>query len=96
MKVTDIKIAKRANIDENSHVVADVTVVLGDCLLLRGLKIMRAVNGLYVNYPTDPRRDFFVYITPITRELHDHIEYAVLERYHLGELDPMDAGSQGR
>lgn len=96
MELTDIKIAKRATVDENSHVVADVTVVLDGCLLLRGLKIMRAVNGLYVNYPTDPRRDFYAYITPITRELRDRIEYAVLERYQLGELDPMDAGYQGR
>lgn len=96
MKVTDIKIAKRDNASADSHVVADVTVVMDGCLILRGLKIMDAENGLFIGYPTDPDRSFSTYIVPITRELREHIENSILERYQLGELDPMDAGRPGK
>ena len=66
------------------HVKGIATVVLNDQLVLRGLRIMDGENGLFVGYPLDP---FFkgeeirsIYI-PQTRQLREHIENCVLEKY---------------
>lgn len=50
---------------------------------LRGLRIMDSENGLYVGYPTDPfcREDFQHMVLPMTRQLREHIECVVLEKY---------------
>lgn len=59
-------------------------VVLNDQLTIRGLRIMDGVNGRFVAYPTDPfykGDDLRSIVFPITRELREHIETAVLEKY---------------
>lgn len=60
------------------------TVVLNDQLQIRGLRVMEGENGLYVGYPNDPfykGEDFCSVCTPITRQLREHIENCVLEKY---------------
>lgn len=60
------------------------TVVLNDQFLVRGLRIMDGENGLYVGYPNDPfykGEDFRTITQPITRQLREHIENVVLEKY---------------
>lgn len=65
------------------HTVGLATVVLNDQLILRELRIVAGVNGLFVAYPVvnpneeDLRTQFF----PITRQLREHIENCVLEKY---------------
>ena len=65
------------------HTVGLATVVLNDQLVLRELRIVDGVNGLFVAYPVvnsmeeDLRTQFF----PITRQLREHIENCVLEKY---------------
>ena len=59
-------------------------VVLNDQLTIRGLRIMDGENGRFVAYPTDPfykGEDFRAIAFPITRELREHIENCVLEKY---------------
>ena len=59
-------------------------VVLNDQLTIRGLRIMDGENGRFVAYPTDPfykGEDFRSIAFPITRELREHIENCVLEKY---------------
>lgn len=60
-------------------------IVLNDQFIVRGLRIMEGENGLYVAYPVDP---FFCpceesrsICNPITRQLREHIENTVLEKY---------------
>ena len=68
------------------------TVVLNDQLQLRGLRIMDGDNGLYVGYPNDPfykGEDCRSIYFPITRQLREHIENCVLEKFK-AELDPRD------
>lgn len=60
------------------------TVVLNDQLLVRGLRIMDGENGLFVGYPNDPfykGEDYMFICQPITRQLREHIENCVLEKY---------------
>lgn len=66
------------------------SVVLNDQVVIRGLRIVAGENGLYVGYPNDP---FFKgeecrsVVFPLTRQLREHIENCVLEKYH-AEVDP--------
>ena len=68
------------------------TVILNDQLLVRGLRIMEGENGLFVGYPNDPfykGEDFRSICFPITRQLREHIENCVLEKYQ-ASLDPVE------
>ena len=60
------------------------TIVLNDQIQIRGLRVMDGENGLYVGYPLDPfykGEDYRSVCLPITRQLREHIENCVLEKY---------------
>lgn len=66
------------------HMKGLAQVVLNDALTIRGLRIMEGENGLFVGYPLDPfykGEDFRSIVFPMTRELREHIEHCVLEKY---------------
>ena len=68
------------------------SIVLNDQFQVRGLRIMEGVNGLYVAYPSDPfykGEDIHSVCFPMTRQLREHIENCVLEKYQ-ASLDPVD------
>ena len=59
-------------------------IVLNDQIQIRGLRVMDGECGLYVVYPCDPFSkgdDFRTIVQPITRQLREHIENCVLEKY---------------
>lgn len=66
------------------HIKGLAQVVLNDQFVIRGLRIMEGLNGLFVSYPIDP---FYKgdglrsIVNPITRQLREHIENCVLEKY---------------
>lgn len=63
---------------------AMATVVLNDQLIVRGLRVMDGCNGLFVGYPPDPffkGEDFRSLVVPMTRQVREHIENCVLEKY---------------
>lgn len=63
---------------------AEASVVLNDQLQIRGLRVVNGSNGLFVSYPCDPffKGEETRYVcTPITRQLREHIENCVLEKY---------------
>lgn len=66
------------------HIKGLASVVLNDALTIRGLRIMDGENGLFVGYPLDPfykGDDIRSIVFPITRQLREHIENCVLEKY---------------
>ena len=59
-------------------------IVLNDQFIVRGLRIMDGENGLYISYPIDPffkGEDFKYIASPVTRQLREHIENCILEKY---------------
>lgn len=63
---------------------AMASVVLNDQLQIRGLRVIDGINGLFVGYPCDPffKGEESLYVcAPITRQLREHIENCVLEKY---------------
>ena len=66
------------------HLRGMAQIVLNDQLVIRALRVMEGVNGLYVAYPIDAfykGEDFRNICNPITRALREHIENVVLEKY---------------
>ena len=66
------------------HLKGLAQIVLNDQLVIRGLRIMEGVMGLFVAYPVDPfynGDDLRNILNPITRQLREHIENCVLEKY---------------
>lgn len=66
------------------HIKGLATIVLNDQIQIRGLRVMDGENGLFVSYPNDPfykGEDYRSICLPITRQLREHIENCVLEKY---------------
>lgn len=66
------------------HMRGCAQVTLNDQLVINGLRIMDGENGLFVCYPPDTfykGEDYRSICFPITRQLREHIENCVLEKY---------------
>lgn len=85
LAVTDVKVFPLPDWRKSGQMKAIADVILNDQLILRGLRVMNGVNGLFVGYPVDPfcrDDDYKVMYNPVTRQLKEHIENCVLEKYH--------------
>lgn len=82
--VTNVQVYPLLEGPNMGHIKALASIVLNDQFLVRGLRVMDGENGLYVSYPADPfyrGEDFRSQIVPMTRQLREHIENCVLEKY---------------
>lgn len=74
------------------HIKGLAHVVLNDQFMVRGIRIMEGEKGIYVGYPNDP---FFkgeecrYVVCPTTKQLREHIEKCVLEKYK-ATLEPRE------
>lgn len=92
LAVTQVQVFPFKEGPSMGHMLGLASIVLNDQLQVRGLRIMDGDNGLYVSYPNDPfykGEDFRSVCFPITRQLREHIENCVLEKYQ-ASLDPVD------
>ena len=92
LAVTQVKVYPFKEDPSMGKMLAMASIVLNDQLLVRHLRIMDGENGLYVAYPNDPfykGEDFRSICFPMTRQLREHIENCVLEKYQ-ASLDPVD------
>jgi stage V sporulation protein G len=83
LAVTQVQVFPRED-NALSSLKAFADVVLNDQFLIRGLRVMDGEYGLFVAYPTDPffKGDEYRDICcPIARNLREHIENCVLEKY---------------
>jgi stage V sporulation protein G len=83
LAVTDVKIFpfKEDNVGVTK---AMANIVLNDQLIIRGLRVKDGVNGLFVSFPLDPffrGEEFRNVCFPLTRQLREHIENVVIEKY---------------
>lgn len=84
LTVTQVRVFPFKDSVNLGHVKALAEIVLNDQLVIRGLRVMDGVNGLFVSYPLDPffkGEEFRTICNPISRHLREHIENCVLERY---------------
>jgi stage V sporulation protein G len=84
LAVTKVKVFPFMDGANLGHIKGLAQVILNDQLVINGLRIMDGENGLYVAYPLDPfykGEDLRSICFPITRQLREHIENCVLEKY---------------
>ena len=84
LAVTNVQVYPFKEGPSLGHLKGLATVCLNDQFLVRGLRVMDGVNGLFVSYPNDPfykGEDFRSICFPMSRQLREHIENCVLERY---------------
>jgi len=63
---------------------ASARVAINDQLQLTGLRVVDGINGFFVSYPLDPHyksEEYHSIFYPLNRELREHIEQCVLEKY---------------
>lgn len=92
LTVTQVKVYPFKETPTLGHIKGMASVVLNDQLQVRGLRIMEGENGLFVSYPLDPfykGEDYRSLCFPITRQLREHIEACVLEKYQ-SAFKPVD------
>jgi stage V sporulation protein G len=84
LAVTQVEVYPFQEGPSMGHMKGLATVVLNDQLHIRGLRIMEGEFGLFVGYPVYPffkGDDFRHLVQPMTRQLREHIENCVLEKY---------------
>ena len=92
LAVTQVQVFPFKEVPSMGHIVGMASVILNDQFQIRGLRIMEGENGLFVGYPNDPfykGDDFRSLCFPITRQLREHIENCVLEKYSAA-VDPKE------
>ena len=92
LAVTQVQVYPFQQGPSMGHLLGLASVVLNDQFQIRGLRIMDGENGLYVGYPNDPfykGEDFRSVCCPMTRQLREHIENCVLEKYS-ASADPKE------
>ena len=84
LAVTSVQVFPFKDAVNLGHMKGLAQVTINDQLVIRGLRIMDGENGLFVGYPTDPfykSDDLRSICFPVTRQLREHIENCVLEKY---------------
>ena len=84
LSVTEVQVFPFKEGPSLGRMKAIAQVVLNDQLVIRGLRVMDGENGLFVGYPVDPffkGEDFRYIANPITRQLKEHIEECILDKY---------------
>ena len=92
LAVTQVQVFPFKEGPSMGRMVGMASVILNDQFQIRGLRIMEGENGLFVGYPMDPfykGDDFRSLCFPITRQLREHIENCVLEKYS-ASADPKE------
>lgn len=83
MKVTST-IITMSHDEKKEHLLATANIELDDQLIIRGLRIMKGDNGLFVAFPIEKPADgsgFRSIVYPSNRELREHIENTLLEKF---------------
>lgn len=84
MSVTYVSIRMVEPIEEDSHLLAYANVTLEGQLIVRDIRVFDGVNGLFIGFPNTIATDgdnFHSIVSPTTRQLREHIENCVLEKY---------------
>lgn len=84
LAVTDVKVFPFKDDGNLGVTKAMANIVLNDQLVIRGLRVKDGVNGLFVSFPLDPffkGEEFRSVCFPLTRQLREHIENVVIEKY---------------
>jgi stage V sporulation protein G len=81
MKITSVNVHKYNKVD--SKMLGVASVVLDDCFIIRGLKIIEGDNKLFVSMPRrqTPDGEFHDIVHPLNQETRAMFEETILEEF---------------
>jgi stage V sporulation protein G len=84
LKVTNIKVRRLFPDDGKNKVLAIVSIVLNDSLVIHDMKIIKSNEKLFVAMPNHRSRtgQFQDVVNPINQETRDMIENSIFEAYN--------------
>lgn len=84
MKITDVEIIKLDTVNKLTGV---ASIVIDDSFIIKGIKIINGVNGLFIAMPSkkDSNGEFYDIAHPINSSTREMIQKAVLDKYNLME-----------
>ncbi len=82
MKITSVKVHKIAS--DNSKMKGIATVVLDDCFVIRGIKIIQGEDKLFLSMPSRKvsEGEYQDIVHPINQETRAQFEEAIFEAYN--------------
>ncbi len=80
MKVTNVRVKK---IENKNRLKAVATITFNECFVIHELRLIEGKNGLFVAMPSkkNTQGEFRDVCHPITKELREQIEEAVIKTY---------------
>ena len=70
--------------ESNGKTKAFARATINEQLQLTGLRVVDGINGFFISYPLDPNHkgeEYHSIYYPLRKELREHIEQCVLEKY---------------
>ena len=88
----DIQVQRMYRFETDRPLKAFVDIVVNDCLLIKGIRVMDGKNGLFVSMPREQAKDqkWYDTIRCLTQELRDQITEVVLTTYRGDDDEPYD------
>ena len=90
MNITDVKVFPVSKQDEKLKAFATITI--DSCFVVRGMKVIRGNNGLFVAMPSRKKSDgtYTDIAHPLNNETRRQIERSVIEEYHRATTEQAD------
>lgn len=80
---SQIEIVRLNRMDGDGALKAFCDIILYDTLIVRGLRVIKGKNGLFVGMPRERSKDgkWYEIVRPVSRDVKQVIEKVVLEAY---------------
>ncbi len=79
-----VELVPREYSGANGRLLANAFIVIRDCFMVRKIKIIDGVKGLFVSFPSVRGMDgtFIDLVHPLTRECRTHLEEIIFKAYY--------------
>lgn len=80
----NIQVTRIHKLEGDGKVKGFVDIVFGDCLSVKGLRLVEGKNGLFISMPREQGKDrrWYEIIKPMTKEFANQISKTILEVYN--------------
>ena len=80
----DIQVQRMYRFETDSSLRAFADIIIEDCILIKGIKVMHTTKGLVVSMPMEEAKDkkWYDVVRCLTQEIKDQITKVVLEEYN--------------
>lgn len=84
MKITDVTIKLIKESSPESKLKGIAVIIIDDCFVVHGIKIIQGVNGLFIAMPSrkDSNGEFYDIAYPINSSTREMIQKAILDKYN--------------